>query len=86
MIQYIKGIGYGPEPNALRCRHTKYIKDLEEEQIMWKERYEAEAGDNKKNRAQLGRHDKILKQILGAKYDEYDENNQRYHRIMFITL
>ena len=51
MIQYIKGIGYGPEPNALRCRHTKYIKDLEEETNMWKQIYEGEARENEKNQA-----------------------------------
>ncbi|XP_039119187.1 uncharacterized protein LOC120255431 [Dioscorea cayenensis subsp. rotundata] len=28
---YIKGLGYGPKPNASRCGHAKIIKDLEEE-------------------------------------------------------
>lgn len=74
---YVKGLGYGPKPNASRCGHAKSIKDLEEEKNMWKERYEAEARENQRNRAQLSKHDKMLRQIMGAKYDEYDENSQR---------
>ncbi|XP_039137470.1 uncharacterized protein LOC120275053 [Dioscorea cayenensis subsp. rotundata] len=73
---YIKGLGYGPKPNASRCGHAKIIKDLEEEKNMWKKKYEVEVLENKTNRAQLTKHEKMLRQILGAKYDEHEENSK----------
>ena len=76
---YVKGLGYGPKPNASKCGHKKLLNDLQEEKNIWKEKYEVEALENRKNRVQLRKHSILLKKLLGAEYDNYDESNNKYH-------
>ena len=62
------------------------LKILKKEKNMWKQRYKIKAREDERNRAQLAKHDKILKQIMGAKYDEYENNQRYYYLIMFIIM
>ena len=83
---YVKGLGYGPKPNASKCGHKQLLNDLQEENSIWIERYEAEALENRKNRVELRKHSILLKKLLGAKYDNYNESNHRYHTSCLILF
>ena len=82
----VKGLGYGPKPNASKCGHKQLLNDLQEENNIWKERYEAEALENRKNRVELRKHSILLKKLLGAEYDNYNESNHRYHTSCLILF